>query len=343
MVGLGLFAQLEALLQDAQQAATATVLRTLLQLELRRRAEALPPEPAALHCVICLDSIACPELACLSCSCESMYHYHCLSHASLRAEGERQLRCPTCRQLVLRHRVSLRLQELMRQRRRAWSDVALPVLGSLPPSELQVLKDGDESEQHSQLYALRVRVRRAAPRALALPSLPLLGAELSQLSPQQLQSLLGGTARRATTAAGLCCGLCHGPLQTFSDLYSQGCLRCSADTSLQIFYHRQCLEERLRDPSQLAPLCLSCGDGAVQAEPFSVKRRLADLSSDVASRLTVAEVLQRVRQTCEAVSTERAQLLRWHAAEPAGAPACAPAGGRSRSPPRRLTMLRGRA
>jgi len=330
--------------------ATATVGLVLVQQELQRRRASQAFEDTAVQCVICFQVVACPEMTCTSCRCEGLYHYECLSHASMKVPGAgtEQLRCPTCRDTVTRSNVSIQLRDLALRKQRAWSDAALPALAQLEQREQQVLKDGEKSRLHEDLYRLRVEVYelrrlRCSGDLDAGVGSGVLTKGLLQLSAPQLRALVAvgrGQTSSAARPAGLCCGLCSGFFSTYSELWSQGCLRCSADTSLQTFYHRECLELALPQSSTVVPICLSCGDGAVQREAFGVKQRLNALERDVRLPVTIEEAVSQARQTCRSVDEEWASLLHLRK-ECVGPPTEKPAvvkGARSRSP-RRPSML----
>lgn len=322
---------LRELLVYEGDSSNAVVALSQVQRELWRRHEdaqgsGVEAAETAAQCVVCLEAVTCSEMTCMSCDCESLYHYDCLSHANLQAPegGPDALRCPTCRAVVSRRRVSVHLLELATRRRRTWSDAALPELAHLLRPEQQVLKDGEESNPHQELYRLRAQVHRLASLPSVQQHAPAdssaatecvgdLALELPRVALYQLQALeavgRGFAPRAASRGPGLCCGLCFGPLATFSDLWSQGCLRCSVDTSLQTFYHRECLSWKLLKLPTTAPICVTCGDGAVRVHSFGVKRRLAELTQDLRRPVTAQEVLNTVRAMCRAVADETARLL----------------------------------
>lgn len=339
----------------ARGSVVATVTAALAQQELQRRGCAIG-EPDGALCVICQEAVtAYSELACLSCTCESLYHWACLMHPQLAAGAglDGPIKCPTCRTAAYRRRLSIELLELSRRRRRRWSDVALPALADLELEEQQVLKDGEESRPHQELYRLRAswykRQRACGEGSSSSADVDALMAALPQLTASQLQALATGGRGRSCVAGqdapllavarpgGFCCGLCVGPLSTFSEFWSQGCLRCCSDSALQVFYHRDCLGAATLRPCA----CLACGAGAIEQRAFNVKQRLQELTEDLHRPVAVPEVVQRARAMCRAVADERAELeLRCRSLERASSfEPTAPDGRRPRSRSlRRLVM-----
>jgi len=324
---------------------TAVVLWAMVQQELHRRLEEDRNKETPVQCVICQEVVTCPEMTCMSCRCESLYHYDCLSHPSMQARyGQaHELTCPTCRLTVTRCRVSIQLMELTLKKRRMWSDAALAEIARLHHEEQMVLKDGEDSKLHQELYQLRVNVHRLGSSRHKMPIIDSsagIAHEIPQLTTQELIHLTRGSISSAATAqrdAGMFCGICIGPLTTFSDMWSQGCLRCSQDTSLQTFYHQDCLEAALERLPTAASICVACGEGSVQ-QPFGVKLRLAELDSEVRRCVSATEVLLRARTMCKEVTDEKFQLMQLQR-EVAEAPHFnQDLRPRSRSP-RKLTMM----